>query len=65
MFDEPTEKEILEKTIVDIDTIPIEEAIKSVEKEKKEEKVKTIPKEKVSLKEIDDRLMTIDDFLDF
>ena len=43
------------------ESIPIEE-----EKEEKEEKQeeKTIPKkEKISLKEIDDRLMTIDDFL--
>ena len=40
------------------ESIPIEE-----EKEEKQEE-KTIPKkEKISLKEIDDRLMTIDDFL--
>lgn len=69
-LDEPTDKEILEKTIVDIDTIPVDEEFINAEKEKavnseKTSKVKTIPKEKVSLKEIDDRLMTIDDFLDF
>ncbi len=54
------EIENIETTILDMETIPIEKKkseIKSTVKEK--------PKEKISLKEIDDRLMTIDDFLDF
>lgn len=64
LLDEPTDSEILKNGIIDIDTIPVQDDIKPAEEEKVE-KVKTIPKEKVSLKEIDDRLMTIDDFLDF
>lgn len=54
------EIETLETTILDMEKIPIEKKKSEVNPIVKEK-----PKEKISLKEIDDRLMTIDDFLDF
>lgn len=41
----------------------VQKEIEEIKKEKKESKIEEEPKKKISIKEIDDRLMTIDDFL--
>ena len=56
VLEDISDREQLEKALVDIDKVEVVE---------KKEESKPKSKEKISLKEIDDRLMTIDDFLDF
>lgn len=41
----------------------VQKEVEEIKKEKKESKIEEEPKKKISIKEIDDRLMTIDDFL--
>lgn len=41
----------------------VQKEVEEIKKEKKERKIEEEPKKKISIKEIDDRLMTIDDFL--